>query len=154
MFGLSLALALLIASTETDIIISDSTKDAEITDIQDEKKIDDQQQPTIEPIVITNAIEPSMLAYKHWTGTYSPELFTITINGSIIEAGQTYTLADPETPLVVQCDYSFMNGIRKGTKKISYHMNKDCTNVQLTFSWLDDRKVIIENATAVMQETI
>src|SRR5579864_2163730 len=124
MFGLSLVLALLIASTEMDIIIPQTTE-TESTHSDNEEAHSQEQQPMVQPIVITNAIEPSMLAYKHWTGTYTPELFTITINGSIIETGQTYTLIDPATPFIVQYDYSFMNGMRKGTKKMSYHMNKD-----------------------------
>src|SRR5436190_1520943 len=50
------------------------------------------------PVIITNAIEPDMLKYKHWTGTYSPDLFVITINGTAIDKGQTYTLDSPDTP--------------------------------------------------------
>ena len=106
-------------------------------------------------IAITNAIEPSMLAYKHWTGTYSPELFTIMINDTQVAAGETYSLdLSNDSALVVQFDYSFMNGIRKGSKKITYQMNKECTQATLTFSWLDTWKVIIDGATPLKEETI
>lgn len=106
-----------------------------------------------QPIIITNAIDPAMLAYKHWTGTYSPEIFTISINNTLVAAGETYALTSADTELVVQFDYSFMNGIRKGSKKISYQMNKEVTEAKLTFSWLDTWKVIIDNAVPVKEIT-
>ena len=169
MFGVSvLLLTALLASTEIEISqqaipSSVETTSQETSLVAIEQTVDttpsidlvitNEEKPKL--ITITNAIEPTMLAYKHWTGTYSPEIFTISINDTQIAAGETYTLdSSNDIPLIVQFDYSFMNGIRKGSKKISYQINKECTHASLTFSWLDTWKVIIDNATPLKEETI
>ena len=106
-----------------------------------------------EPITITNAIEPSMLAYKHWTGTYSPETFTIAVNGTEIAQGAQYTLSADTNTVDVQCNYSFMNGMRKGTKTVSYQLHENITQANITFSWKDDWQVIVDNGTALKKVT-
>jgi hypothetical protein len=123
--------------TTTDITIVDETSES----------IESIKQEEIRSITITNGIEPSMLSYKHWTGTYSPDVFTVYINDTTLEPGQTYTLADSKTPVVIRFDYSFMNGMRKGTKTTTYIMNDQATSATLTFSWLDTHKTLLDNAT-------
>src|SRR5437879_2049156 len=110
MYALSLLLCVSLISTEL-VVISDNQElnqepISSITDLilSDEKIITenaaDLQQDS--SIIITNAIEPSMLEYKHWTGTYSPELFTLIINDTQVLQGETYTLKSGDVPLVVQ----------------------------------------------------
>jgi hypothetical protein len=153
---LSFLLTILVASTDIEIVSPNNNTIKIKNNISQETTVTvateaESPEKNKTSITITNAIEPTMLKYKHWTGTYSPEIFIITINGITIDSGQTYILDSCQTPLVVQFDYSFMNGIRKGSKKISYQLNKEITQAQLTFSWLDTWKVIIDNATPLKE---
>ncbi|HLC07276.1 MAG TPA: hypothetical protein VJJ26_03750 [Candidatus Babeliales bacterium] len=103
------------------------------------------------PITITNAIEPSMLAYKHWTGTYSPETFTVAVNGTEVEQGKACEIPAGTTAVEVQYKYSFMSGMRTGGKKISYQLNENVTQANITFNWKDDWRVIVDNGKAIKE---
>ncbi len=105
-------------------------------------------------ITITNGIEPNMLAYKHWTGTYSPETFTIAINGTEVAQGSSHTLPAATKTMDIQYNYSFMNGMRTGAKKVSYELHENSTQATITFSWKDTWKVLVDNGTAVKEEVI
>jgi hypothetical protein len=100
-------------------------------------------------ITITNAIKPSMLEYKHWTGTYKPEVFTITINNTEVAQGEQHVLPAETKNVDVQFSYSFMNGMRKGTKTVSYQLHENITQADITFSWKDDWQVLVDNGKAV-----
>ena len=121
--------------------------------ITDATQSSDEIEQKIAPITLTNAITPDMLRYKHWTGTYSPEQFDLYINGTKISQGESYTLTDAEQSFIISFDYSFMNGMRKGTKKFSYQMKESSTDATLTFSWLEHYKVLIDNATPIKEIT-
>ena len=88
-----------------------------------------------------------MLKYKHWTGTYSPETFTVTVNGTEVAQGTQHTLPAETKNLDVSFSYSFMNGMRTGTKTVSYQLNENSTQANITFSWKDDKKVLVDNGT-------
>ena len=105
-------------------------------------------------ITITNAIESSMLAYKHWTGTYSPEKFTITIDGTIIAQGEHYKFPVSQSTVQIRYDYSFMNGMRTGAKIVSYQLHENITATELTFSWKESCKVLLESATLIKEEVV
>ncbi len=157
MFGfLTLLFTLLVATIIPETISTVLNETVEAVVEQQEGVAEHVNTENIPPqqIVIKNAIEPTMLQYKHWTGTYSPEIFNVTINETLIATGETYAIDSTEKPILVQFDYSFMNGIRKGSKKISYQINKDCTQATLTFSWHDTFKILIDNATPIKEETI
>jgi hypothetical protein len=119
---------------ETTVEIAPQTNDAPVEKVA-------------QPIIITNAIEPSMLAYKHWTGTYTPETFTITINGTEVAQGTQHTLPAETKNIDISFYYSFMNGMRTGTKVVSYQLNENITQATMTFSWKDDHKILLDNAT-------
>ncbi len=104
--------------------------------------------PTNE-IIITNAIEANMLEYKHWTGTYNPETFTIMVNGIEVAQGAQHTLPAETKNVDVMLSYSFMNGIRKGTKTVSYALHENSTQAKITFSWKDDWQVLVDNGKAI-----
>lgn len=147
MIGSSLYFIALLATAELEIA-ENQTPETVITQMDQTTEIaESTEQEKITAVTITNRIEPSMLSYKHWTGTYSPDVFMVYINDTIIEQGQTYTLADSKTPVVIRFDYSFMNGMRKGTKSTTYNMHNQTTTATLTFSWLDTNKVLLDNAT-------
>lgn len=141
-------ITLLSASDEACIEENSATEIAENTDEADATV---QKQTSI---TITNAIEPSMLAYKHWTGTYSPDIFTVTINGMEVACGTNYTITSTQEPLEIGYSYSFMKGMRTGAKTVSYQLNEHITNAQITFSWKDNWKILVDNGTPVSQKEV
>jgi hypothetical protein len=103
------------------------------------------------PIVVTNAIEPKMLEYKHWTGKYSPEKFSISVNGAEIAQGSTYEIPANSSTVEIGYTYSFMNGMKSGGRKISYQLNENITQLNITFDWKNDWRVIVDNGKAVKE---
>lgn len=157
-------LFLLAAAASTELPITD-LEDKEISEliavltqeIQAEESAQQTQKtevtPAITSITITNAIEPSMLEYKHWTGKYSPEQFAITINGTEIETGKTCDIPANATTVEIGYTYSFMNGMKSGGRKISYQLDENTSQVNISFDWKDDWRVIIDNGKALKEIT-
>lgn len=104
-----------------------------------------------QPITITNAIEPKMLEYKHWTGKYSPDKFSISVNGTEIEQGKTRSIPANTQTVEIGYTYSFMNGMKSGGRKISYQLDENITQANITFNWKDDWRVMIDNGKAVKE---
>lgn len=100
-------------------------------------------------IIITNAIEPSMLEYNHWMGKYSPEEFSICVNGTEIEQGKTIEIPANISTVEIEYRYSFMKGVYNGGKKISYQLNENITQANITFNWKDDWRVLVDNGKAI-----
>lgn len=87
-----------------------------------------------------------MLKYKHWTGTYSPDKFTVSINGTTVQPGESCTITEKKS-FDVEYEYSFVNGYRTGKETLSYAMNENSSNGTLTFSWNSKpHHVSIDNA--------
>ena len=103
------------------------------------------------PVMIINTIEPSMLEYKHWTGKYSPEIFTVSVNGTEIATGATCEVSADNSTIEVGYTYSFMNGMRTGGKKISYQLNENITQAHITFDWKNDWRIIVDNGKAIKE---
>jgi hypothetical protein len=106
-----------------------------------------------QPITITNAIEPKMLEYKHWTGKYSPDKFSISVNGTEIEQGKTRSIPANSPTVEIGYTYSFMNGMKSGGRRISYQLDENITQANITFNWKDDWRVIVDNGKAVKEVT-
>lgn len=98
-------------------------------------------------VTIKNNIEPAMLRYKHWSGTYKPTTFVITINGQEIKPNTQQDITITNNQLAVRFDYAFLNGKRKGAKIVSFTVNTNKPTLNLSFSWDDKWQVIIDNAT-------
>lgn len=136
-------IAVLLTTEENTLEKEDST--AETVAINE--KIEIQAQP----IIVINAIEPSMLEYKHWTGKYSPESFTISVNGKEVEAGNKCEIPANSTMVEIGYTYSFMNGIKSGGRKISYQLNENITQANITFNWQNDWRVIVDSGKAIKE---
>ncbi len=104
-----------------------------------------------QPITIINAIEPKMLEYKHWTGKYSPDKFSISVNGAEIEQGKTCEIPADAKTVEIGYTYSFMNGMKSGGRRISYQLNENVTQLNITFNWKDDWRVVVDNGKAVKE---
>ena len=107
--------------------------------------------PQAQPIIITNGIQPNMLEYKHWTGKYSPDQFAITINGTEIESGKTSEIPARSKTVEIGYTYSFMNGMKSGGRKISYELNENITQANISFDWKNDWRVIVDNGKAIKE---
>jgi hypothetical protein len=100
-------------------------------------------------ITINNNIKPDMLTYKHWTGKYNPDSFKVFVNNTEVAQGNSLQLPSETKTVDLTFDYSFVNGKRTGSKTVSYELNENSTQGNITFSWDDDNKIIIDNGTAV-----
>ena len=100
-------------------------------------------------ITISNNIKPDMLTYKHWTGKYNPDSFKVSVNNSEVAQGATLQIPSETKTVNVTFDYSFVNGKRTGSKTVAYKLNDDATQANITFSWDNDNKIMIDNGTAV-----
>ncbi len=100
-------------------------------------------------ITISNNIKPDMLTYKHWTGKYNPDSFKVSVNNSEVAQGATLQIPSETKTVNVTFDYSFVNGKRTGSKTVAYKLNDDATQANITFSWDNDNKIIIDNGTAI-----
>lgn len=155
------------ATTELPIIELTTTEQAEIQELiavlMDEpvptSEIIASELPIQETIVqahaitITNAIEPSMLEYKHWTGKYSPDIFTISVNGKKVELGKASEIPGNSTDVEIEYSYSFMNGMKSGSRKILYKLNENISQANITFNWKNDWRVIVDNGKAIKEVT-
>jgi hypothetical protein len=99
-------------------------------------------------ILVKNNIEPNMLQYTHWSGTYEPTTFIITVNGKEVKPNREQKITIIDNQFVVRVDYSFLNGKRKGAKIIRFTTNTDHPLLNLSFSWADQYQIVIDNATA------
>ena len=97
-------------------------------------------------VIIKNNIEPEMLKYHHWTGTYTPTTFVITIDGKQLESGDQEVFNVKDGMLEVRFDYAFLNGRRKGAKIVSFEVNGSPNTLDMTFDWLDKWQVILDDA--------
>jgi hypothetical protein len=114
-----------------------------------------EQPATTEPaahpssVTITNNIQPDMLTYKHWTGKYNPDSFKVFVNDTEIAQGAALEIPSETKTVNLKFDYSFVNGKRTGSHTVSYKLNDDITQANITFSWDNDNKIIIDNGTAI-----
>ncbi|HLJ30845.1 MAG TPA: hypothetical protein VKU36_00255 [Candidatus Babeliales bacterium] len=107
------------------------------------------QEPQPQKITITNAIQPHMLSYKHWTGTYNPDLFTVLVNNAEVAQGAAIEIPAETKTVNLTFNYSFVNGMRKGSKTVSYTLNENVTQATITFSWVSDNKIALDNGTMI-----
>lgn len=106
-------------------------------------------------VTVYNNIDTIMKKYKHWTGSYEPTTFAIAINGTIIEQGQAKVInITNNQQLNALCSYDFMNGYRKGAYDITYAVQPDVTELNMTFSWKDDWRILFDHATPMKKEEI
>lgn len=153
MFYSSLYFVLLVTASETNVLEEPTTQEL-VEIVQTTQEPDNIQEEKIQSVTITNAIEEEMLKYKHWTGTYSPDTFAVYINEKEVKTGDAYIASPSKEPIRISFSYSFMNGMRKGTKAYTYQINEDCSQITLTFSWLDKHKILMDNATFLTEETV
>lgn len=105
-------------------------------------------------ISITNNITKEMLTYKHWSGSYAPSIFAITIGGDRLLNNETVQVqATTQNTITIRYDYSFANGYKTGSREIEFIISPEKTQYALTFSWGSPTHLILENA-AIKEATV
>jgi len=105
-------------------------------------------------VTIQNLIEQDMLKYKHWTGTYEPTTFVLSINDKEITSGSKEMVTTVDNILSVRFDYAFLNGKRKGAKIISFEVEENVKDLNITFNWKDKWQVLIDNAIPIEKNKV
>ena len=118
-------------------------------DIAQNEQLETKPAPLPSSITITNTIKPEMLTYKHWTGKYNPDSFKVFVNETEVAQGATLKVSSETKTVNLKFDYSFVNGKRTGTKTVAYKLNDDITEANISFSWDNDNKIIIDNGTVI-----
>ena len=157
LFLVALVISSSYAKATADTAVKPELQETVVTALASRPETIESTTPEPEPqasIIITNAIQPSMLAYKHWTGTYNPDKFTITVNDIEVAQGAQHTLSATTDPIDIRFDYSFVNGKRTGSHVISYQLDENIAQANITFSWNDEWKVIVDNGKPVKHEEI
>lgn len=105
-------------------------------------------------ISVTNSIDDAMLGYSHWTGTYTPKVFSVRVNDKKIGYGKTKKIEITNNKFTVRYDYDFGYNIKKarGAVEILFKMDKKASECDLTFSWDNSWRIIIDNATPISEE--
>lgn len=121
-------------------------------------------QPTLTPalkksatkrtVTITNSITPAMRIKKHWTGEKTPDKLAILLDGKQIEPGKTVSAQLKDDLLTLEFDYSFMNGYRTGKNQVIFQVPEDQERLDMTFSWENDFRVILDKAIPKTKEAI
>ncbi|MCX5925577.1 MAG: hypothetical protein NT124_04775 [Candidatus Dependentiae bacterium] len=102
--------------------------------------------PESPKIIIKNGITKKMLSYKHWTGKYTPSIFTIKVNDTPIMEGDELAVTLHNNRFTVSYRYSFMNGYRTGARSITFIVNPNSTAINLSFNWKNKWHVLCDQA--------
>jgi hypothetical protein len=105
-------------------------------------------------ITIKNGITPSMLAYAHWTGTYTPSIFTLEVNDKTLALGEQIVTPLIDDTFTASYYYSFMNGYKSGARKVTLKVDHETPFVELGFSWKSEWHVISDQASPESIENI
>lgn len=100
--------------------------------------------PSQQTITIKNSMTDPLPAYAHWSGTYKPEIFTLSVNGKEIKLGESVTVTTNK-PLEVTYYSKFQNG-RETHKMVTLDPQTDQKECCITFDWHDKYRVKASNA--------
>lgn len=105
-------------------------------------------------ISVTNSINDAMLGYSHWTGTYTPKVFLVRVNDKKIGYGKTKKIEITKNKFTVRYDYDFGYNVKKarGAVEVLFKIDKNASECDLTFSWDNSWRIIIDNATPISEE--
>lgn len=98
-------------------------------------------------ITVTNNITKKMISYTKCFVSYTPD-FNLIINDEIIPPGHTRkVVVDNNNMLIVTYSYNFLNGYKKGKRSVSFELNPNQNAYEITFSWQNDWRLMIAQAT-------
>jgi len=142
--------------SDLPITSDQSNKNEIIQEIEQPKKLIQHS------VTIENHITKKMLTYKYFV-SYSPTKFDLYANNvhlvTLDEKNRPISTNLNQVPLkdntlVIRYDYEFMNGSRKGAKEVIFEVNPNVSVLNLTFSWKDKWRVVLDNATPISMARI
>jgi hypothetical protein len=110
--------------------------------------------PRDRTITIQNDITHKMITYKHWTGSYTPSIFDVSINGQILKEGEKRSITIHDNKLIISYRYSFMKGYRVGARNITFKVNPEAQLLSITFAWKNKWHVLLDQASPELAEEI
>ncbi len=105
-------------------------------------------------VKIKNNIVEKKLKYKYLFLSYIPTKFSITINGQELKRDEKMDVTIKDNKLSVRYDYEFMDGKRTGAKVVHFEVDPEAQELDLSFSWKDEWRIIIDGATPTSFERI
>lgn len=109
------------------------------------QKVAQHKTPQTTQLTIKNNITPSMLAYTYLFIKYTPSLFTVKINGQLIEPGQEKTITVTDNKITVQYYFEFSTH-RSGKREAEYTIKDTHKPASLTFNWKKKVRISIDGA--------
>jgi ABC-type transport system involved in multi-copper enzyme maturation permease subunit len=107
------------------------------------------------PLFVINGITKEMLTYNHWSGSYAPTVFRLSIEGTSILAGQSGSFQlNKENILVVRYDYSFVHGYRSGARVVYFQIPSEVNSVVIQFSWQQKSHLILDRGQVLRTEVV
>jgi hypothetical protein len=94
--------------------------------------------PKKRTIKVKNGITDAMLRYSHWSGTYSPSMLRIKVNGKWIEPGQELNITLKDNTIQILYIFQFTVGTivyHDNAQLITYAVEPDAESITLTIKW-------------------
>ena len=102
--------------------------------------------PKKREITIINHITRDMTAKRYLGFDYYPDSFSICINKEQLKDNEERKIAIQDNKLLIEYNYNFRNGYRKGTRIVEFEVPEAHQQCTLTFSWEQNSHVLIDNA--------
>ncbi len=97
-------------------------------------------------ITVINKITKKMISYNKCFVSYAPN-FALTVNNQILRPGREQLITITDNKLTVTYSYNFLNGYKKGKRSVEFEINPNQDLYEITFSWHNDWRIIIPQAT-------
>jgi hypothetical protein len=98
-------------------------------------------------VTISNNITQDMLTYYKF-GPNHPAQFSVKINNQDVPQGQAKDIELIDNKVQITYEYEFKRGpvTRKGSKKVEFEVDTDQPDIDLSFSWESEWRVILAHA--------
>ena len=96
-------------------------------------------------VIIKNKITKKMITYTKCFVPYTPD-FVLKVNGTELKLGEEQSIAIKKNRVTVTFSYNFLNGYKKGTSAVEFDLPESKQECEITFSWKNDWRVIMNDA--------
>ncbi len=103
-------------------------------------------------VTVYNNITKPMLGYQ-FCGTHYPDMFEIHVDNKVLKPKGTQKITITNQTVIVQYTYRF-GSYRNGTKSVTFKLDPHTTDFSITFDWLDEYRILINNAQPVTVQAI
>ena len=122
-------------------------QDMMVTSVQPEPstKTKTDKQKKQRSICLKNGITKKMISYTKCFVSYTPD-FRLQIGDQELRPGKAQTITVDGDTITIAYDYNFLNGYKKGRRVVSFALPEHKNEFEVTFSWKNDWRVILESA--------